>query len=467
MGTMIRPLVALALASLCLAAAAASALGSAPADVLEAQGPSARTSMLHVDLQHGRDSNPGTRARPLRTLAEAWSRVPAEQPLSHGYLIKLGAGRYTPAEVPVYWENRLGSAARPITIRGPRRGRAVLPAANVFNTGGLTLERLVFRDRFDLFHCERCRDLTISDSRFLGSERLHENIKINQSRGVLIRRSLVRGAEDNAIDMVAVRDARISGNRISGAGDWCVYAKGGSADITVRGNRISDCGTGGVTAGQGTGLQFMVEPFVHYEAYRVRILDNDISAVEGAAIGVNGGYQVTIAGNRAWDVGSRSHWLEITYGLRSCDGAPGDPGRERCRRLLDAGAWGTTRVDDGTNAVRIPNRHVAILGNVIDNPRRQGGQLFYLAPPYSGPSQQASGLGSVRADADLRISGNRISGRGLSSGLPRRYSEGNRFDVPPGQFEDPRPGARLEPRRPMPGYERPRFPDDAPTPAED
>ncbi len=37
---------------------------------------------------------------------------------------------------------------------------------------------------------------------------------------------------------------------------------------------------------------------------------------------------MTIAGNRAYDVGTRSHWLELTYGLRSCDGRPGDEGRE-------------------------------------------------------------------------------------------------------------------------------------------
>jgi hypothetical protein len=422
---------------------------------------------LFVNPDTGRDSNPGTQAQPLRTLTAAWNKVPADQTLTRRYLIKLSAGTFQRTQTPNYWENRLGTYAGQITIQGPASGKAFLPSTNVFNTGGLTFDHVTFKDRYDLFHCELCSNLTLSNSAFLGSQRLHENIKINQSRDVVIRNSRVRGADDNSIDMVAVRNAEISNNRISGAGDWCLYAKGGSADVTVAGNRIFDCGTGGVTAGQGTGLQFMVEPFIHYEAYRVRILNNDISDIYGAAIGVNGGYQVTIAGNRAYDVGSRSHMIEITYGLRSCDGRPGDEGRERCQQLLDDGAWGTTRVDDGTNAVRIPNRHVAILGNVIDNPRRQGDQLFYLADPYSGASQDGSGLGAVRADVDLRVAGNRIAGRGLPSGLPSGFNAGNDFGAAPGQFNDPVAGRRLVPRQPMPAFTAPSFADDAPTPAED
>ena len=116
----------------------------------------------------------------------------------------------------------------------------------------------------------------------------------------------------------------------------------------------------------------MIAPFIRYEAYGIEVLDNRISDIEGAGIGVNGGYNVSIARNRMWDVGSRSHWIEVGYGSRSCDGQPGDEGRERCRQNLDAGGWGTTRVDDGTNYVRIPNRHVWLLGNVIDNPRAAG-----------------------------------------------------------------------------------------------
>ncbi len=134
----------------------------------------------------------------------------------------------------------------------------------------------------------------------------------------------------------------------------------------------------------------MTAPFIRYEAYGIDVLDNVITDIQGAGIGVNGGYNVVVARNRLWNVGSRSHWLEVGYGSRSCDGRPGDEGRERCAQNLDAGGWGTTRVDDGTNYVRIPNRHVWLLGNVIDNPRRPGrSALQHRGARSTAPSRTA------------------------------------------------------------------------------
>jgi hypothetical protein len=126
---------------------------------------------------------------------------------------------------------------------------------------------------------------------------------------------------------------------------------------------------------------------------------------------------------------------------------PGDEGRERCRQNLEAGGWGTTRVDDGTNYVRIPNRHVWILGNVIDNPERQGDQLFSIAGPFSGAAQDGSGLGAVRADDDLHITGNLIAGRGLLNGVDdcaapdcRELARRNTLSARPGIFQAPERG---------------------------
>jgi hypothetical protein len=240
---------------------------------------------------------------------------------------------------------------------------------------------------------------------------------INPSRHIGITHSHVSGAGDNAIDLVSVQHARITHNVIDRAGDWCAYAKGGSAFVLVAHNRIRRCGTGGFTAGQGTGFQFMSPPFIRYEAYGVEVRDNAFTDIEGAGVGVNGGFNVTIARNRMWNVGRRSHWIDVGYGARSCDGQPGDDGRERCRANLEAGGWGTTRVDDGTNFVRVPSAHVAVLGNVGDGPRRQGDQLFSIAAPFAGESQHGSGLGAVRADKDLRIAGNLLAGRGLPGGV--------------------------------------------------
>ncbi|HEY6398696.1 MAG TPA: hypothetical protein VIX82_14710, partial [Solirubrobacteraceae bacterium] len=121
--------------------------------------------------------------------------------------------------------------------------------------------------------------------------------------------------------------------------------------------------------------------------------------------------------NRLWNTGSLSHTVEIDYGLRSCDGRPGDPGRQLCRQYLAQGAWGTTRVDDGTNAVRIPNLDITLAGNVIANPRVPGDELIDVAAPFSGPDQDGSGLGAIRTDNGLRIYDNMFAlGRGLPTG---------------------------------------------------
>lgn len=381
-------------------------------------------------------------------MTAAWGRIPIKLEQTRAVRIVVRAGRYPATTLPNYWESRWGSQNAPIVIAAAKRGTVKFAAVNMFDLRWVAFDGIGFADKFDLFHCEQCRHLLLTHGRLVGKRsQLHENVKINQSEDIGIVANRISGADDNAIDFVAVQYGLIRGNVIENADDWCAYAKGGSAFIGVDHNTIRHCGTGGFTAGQGTGFQFMTAPFIRYEAYGVAITDNVISDTEGAGVGVNGGFNIVIARNRLWDVGSRSHLVEIVYGLRSCDGRPGDEGRERCQHNLDAGGWGTTRVDDGTNMVRIPNRHVFVLGNVIDNPRRQGDQLFSIAGKFSGPEQNGSGLGAVRADDDLQIAKNLVAGRGLPAGTddctapdcanPRAR---NTLDAAPGLYEDPGAG---------------------------
>jgi hypothetical protein len=399
---------------------------------------------LVVDIRHGSDRNPGSARRPLRTVAAAWQRIPQARELTRAVRIRVRRGSYGARALPNYWESRWGTRDAPIVISAARGVR--FAAVNLYDLRWVAFAGITFKDRFDLFHCELCSHVLLTRSRLVGSPRqLHENVKVNQSQHIAITDSFISGADDNAIDFVAVQYARVAGNTIERANDWCAYAKGGSAFVTVVRNRIRHCGTGGFTAGQGTGFQFMTPPFIRYEAYGVEVLDNSISDVEGAGVGVNGGYNVVVARNRMWDVGARSHWIEVGYGSRSCDGQPGDDGRSLCQQNLAAGGWGTTRVDDGTNYVRIPDRHVWVLGNVIDNPRAQGDQLFSVADPFAGASQDGSGLESVRADDALVIADNLIAGRGLPSGIEEcggcgDVAGGNALAAAPGLFRAPARG---------------------------
>lgn len=164
----------------------------------------------------------------------------------------------------------------------------------------------------------------------------------------------------------------------------------------------------------------MTAPWLHYEAYDIKVVNNVIHDTEGAGLGVNGGYDILLAYNTLYRVGSRSHMLEVTFGNRSCDGQSGDEGRERCQQHLDAGGWGTTRVDDGTNYVRIPNRHVWIYNNILYNPPGYDtAQLFEIPGPWTdAATQNGSNVTTpASADVDVHIQGNVIHAEGASLGL--------------------------------------------------
>lgn len=366
---------------------------------------------LHV-APDGNDANDGlSPAAALRTLTAAWQKVPRGTLTGTGWRILLAPGSYSEASLPNYMDGRRGSREFPILITAAQAGTVTLGGdLNVFDVHHLYLVNLTIAPQpaGDALHCEQCTHLLVRDSTLSGGARVaQETIKVNQSQHVYLERNTISGAWDNAIDFVGVQYGHLVGNRVSDAGDWCAYAKGGSAYLRVEGNVFSRCGTGGFTAGQGTGFQFMSTPWLHYEAYGIRFVNNVVHDVEGAAIGAQGAFNVLFAHNTFYRIGTRSHVFEAVAGLRSCDGRPGDAGRERCQQYLDAGGWGTTVVDDGSNAVRIPNRNVLVYNNVFYNPAgvQSQWQHFQIVGAMSNPS--GSGVpADARGDTGLVLRGN-------------------------------------------------------------
>lgn len=349
----------------------------------------------------GSDSASGSRSAPLRTLGAAWRKIPLGN--SGSWLLRLKAGSYRKG-APIYWERRNG----PITIESvDGRDAARLAGMNVYRVNGLTLRGVRLDDGGDVFHCELCKRVLL-DHVTLRGDGAQETIKINQSSDVTVADSDVSGAGDNNFDAVAVRRIKLLRNHFHDAVDWCGYAKGGSTEVVVRGNLFSECGTGGFTAGQGTGMQFMASPFTHYEASSVLIEGNSVRDTEGAAFGVNGGANVLIRRNIATRIGARSHVLEVGYGSRSCDGRPGDAGRSRCASYIGAGGWGTTVVDNGDNFIRIPNSNVLIYDNVISNPLDASSQWQVFSVAGERPGASGGVPSGLRADDGLRIVGNAI-----------------------------------------------------------
>jgi hypothetical protein len=367
---------------------------------------------LWVDPVNGDDSRSGaTRAESLRTVTEAWRRIPLETALvAEGVRIQLTAGNHS---VPNYWEKRWGSFAAPILIQAADGyGTARLPASSFFDVSHLYLVGLYFAggDGGDGLHCEQCRYFLLRGVTVNGNAThprgVQEGLKVNQSQYVFVEDSDLFGAGDNALDFVAVQYGHIINSRIHDAVDWCGYVKGGAFDLTVEGNEFFDCGNGGFTVGQGTGFQFMTPPFLHYEGTHVRVLNNFAHDTVGAAFGVNGGYDVTVAYNTAWRVGRQSHVLEAVQGSRSCDGAPQSGAAvAACRAYQALGGWGTA--DEG--GAWIPNRNVYFLNNLIYNPPDAASrwQQFGIAGPATPPAD--SGVPApARADDNLAIRGNVI-----------------------------------------------------------
>jgi len=365
---------------------------------------------LWVDPDRGADTATGSaRNQALRTVTEAWRRVPQGAPLSTGVRINLVAGTYPESSVPSYWENRRGTVTAPVIVRaadGP--GTARLPAINVFNCRRLYLEGLdVSAGGGDVAHFEACRHVLLRDCTIRGLGTIatydvpQETLKANQCRFMYVERCDISGAWDNAVDFVAVQGGHVLASRIHRSGDWAMYVKGGSANILVAGNEFFDAGTGGFTAGQGTGFEFMAAPWLTYEASGITFRNNLVRDVEGAGFGVNGGSDIVISKNVVYRAGTRSHVIEVAFGSRTCDGDVA-----ACRTRLAQGGWGTDVV--GADEP-IPNRNVSIVDNVVFNPAGVASrwQQFTVPPPRT-PSPGSNIPTPARADDGLVVARNVI-----------------------------------------------------------
>lgn len=381
-----------------------------PASFPRVEIDTSRVVDLWVDPAIGNDAAPGTaRGEALRTLSEAWRRVPMAVDLSVGYRINLAAGVYDESVVPNYWEGRRGSASTPVIVRAADGvGTARLPSVNVFDCHHMVFEGLeISAGGGDVLHFERCSQILLRDTTVLGTGDIptyavpQEALKVNQSQYFFIENCDISGAWDNAVDFVAVQYGHVVGSRIHRAGDWAMYAKGGSAYLTIAGNEFFDAGTGGFTAGQGTGFEFMVSPWLTYEAESIRFTHNLVHDVEGAGFGVNGGHDVLFAHNTLYRVGIRSHVIEAVHGGRTCDGDSAT-----CRRFLAAGGWGTA-IPGGDEP--IPNRDVFIYNNVVVNPEGAGSRWEHLAVAAPRTPSVGSNIPSpALADDGLVFRGNVI-----------------------------------------------------------
>lgn len=368
----------------------------------------------YIDPVKGSDFNNGTTQNaPWQTVEKAWNSIASERELGTGYRINLLNGTYGSDNLPNYWELKRGSAKHPIILQAAP-GQTNVRLTRDINMANVSYFYLINVNITpagggDAFHCENCDHLLIRGCVLNGGSMTngaHETLKVNQSQYVYVENNNISYADDNNIDFVSVQYGHIIGNTIHEAADWCAYVKGGSAYIRVEGNTIYNCGTGGFTAGQGTGFQFMTSPWLHYEAYDIKFINNVIHHTTGAAFGTNGGYNILLAHNTAYRVGERSHLVEVVFGERTCDGERQGQTNLTCSQYYNAGGWGSGSVD--TTPEPIGNRNVYIMNNILVNPASSSApQHFAIYGPRTA-SATTNIPSPQKSDTNLSIKGNII-----------------------------------------------------------
>ncbi len=383
---------------------------------------------IWVDPVRGNDANDGnTRNTAVKHVYEAWRRIPNGTLTGTGYRVQLVAGTYPKDHLPNYWESKQGTAAFPIVFQAAD-GRGSATFEGDINMYGVehfyALDfNIIPQPAGDAFHCEKCDTTLLRGMKLSGGNRsAHETVKVNQSQRFYIEDSEISGADDNAIDFVAVQYGHVLRSKISNAQDWCAYVKGGSAYIHWEGNEIFNCGTGGFVAGQGAGLEFMESPWLHYEAYGITFVNNVIRDTGTAGMGVNGGYNILFAHNTLVRAGTRDHFFEANHGGRECDG-----NRTACATRMEAGAWGSLSPDV---VAPIPNRNVYVYNNLFYGARGQEiPYLFQIGRARTAPA--GTGLNGLQhTDTNLQIKGNVIwNGNATDLGIYRE--EGGCADTNP------------------------------------
>ncbi len=345
----------------------------------------------------GDDSNPGTQAQPFASFTHAWSLVPLNTPLTTGYRFHILTGSYSAPDL--YIEDRIGTATAPIIFQG-EGSVSINGNINSRNLRYVYLINLSYTSPNDIMHFELGDHILLRNITMRSPSRsAQEGLKVNQSQYVYVEDSDISGAHDNSVDFVAVQYGHVVRSKIHDSEDWCMYTKGGSASLQIENNEFFNCGTGGFTAGQGTGFEYMTAPWLQYEAYDIRVVNNVIHDTEGAGLGVNGGYNILMANNTMYQVGSRDHTIEVVFGSRSCDGEVAD-----CTAHHNLGGWGPSGTD---SEVFIGNKHVRILNNIVYNPSHPADTIFAIYAPRPTASGSNAPTPAV-ADSDLVIAGNVI-----------------------------------------------------------
>ncbi|MGH9838013.1 MAG: right-handed parallel beta-helix repeat-containing protein [Blastocatellia bacterium] len=374
---------------------------------------------IWVDANNGNDSNSGeSRETAMRTLRAAWNHIPRGSTLAEtGYHVKLAAGTYGSEAVPRYFELRYGTQQFPVIIQSADgAGAAVITAfMNIFDCRYLYLLDLKIAPEpaETSIHLEKCDHVLMRGLAMDGKGDASQVLKVNHCDSIYLEGCEVFGAAGSTVDFVAVRNGRIIANRVHDAGNWGILVKGGSAYFHVEANEIYNAARGGFSAGQTTGFEFLESPWLHYEAYDVKFVNNVVHDTGNGGMAVEGGYNILFAYNTLYHLGGDGSMFEVLYGIRVCS-----EDMAKCSQYQSDGGWGTAAGD----ADPIPNRNVFVYNNVLYNPPgfETRSSHFALFGPQT-PSAGSNIPSPAELDRNLQIRGNVVWNGGADKRLGTEF----------------------------------------------
>ena len=362
---------------------------------------------IWVNPVNGNDGNSGaTRAQALRTVQAALSKTPRGVTFTAtGYRILLTPGTYTDANFPHYVELRYGTAQLPLIVQAAdgRNTVTVTTYWNVYDCKYLYLLDVNIAPDPPEFaiHLERADHVLLRGGKFDGRKVAPQTVKINNSQYVYVEQCDIANSTGTTLDFVATRYGQVIGNRIHDGGNWNMFVKGGSAYFLIEANEFFNAPRGGFSAGQFTGFEYLDAPWVHYEAYDIKFVNNLIHDTTGCGMAVEGGYNILLAHNTLYRTGSENALIELLPGNRICT-----ENTTACAQQQARGGWGTASTSDIHS---LPNRNVFVYNNLIYNPA--GVQSRWMHILVRGPMTNVAGSNlpsPATLDQNLQVRGNLI-----------------------------------------------------------
>lgn len=394
---------------------------------------------IWVDPVKGNDNNDGSsRAKSFQTISAAWNSIPGKTTTT-GYRINLVAGEYiyrdqaTNSIVGLYLDEKHGTYNYPIIISSAD-GNLNAHIVSSFDFRDVSYVYLVGLDFKTIassdgggntVHFASGDHILIKNCRIDGfdgvARKPQEALKVNQVKYIYVEESEISGAFWFALDYVGVQYGHIYNCKIHDASEDALLIKGGSAQIRIENCTIYNADRFGFSAGQGAGFDFMVVPWLHYEAYDLKFINNIIYNTNYAGVAVLGGYNILIAYNTLYKIGIDKRdartLLSFNLGQRGCDGSENDT----CNNHHNLGGWSPGPWSNpplayGSEWDCIPNKNVFVYNNIFYNPGADstGGGHFEIRAPYNASDQsqnflQSSNISSpALSDDNLQMKGNII-----------------------------------------------------------